>query len=150
VYYNYLQHLFGSKITQYQTLAIVGGVGHSSTDMFASACGKYFIFDYGECGATQVAAYELKRPGFSLLRNYPNPFNPVSTLSFSLSASEPAWLTIYNVLGERLAELLDGKLVAVGEHKVRWDAQGFPAGIYFARLRTKSGIDSISRIVLLK
>jgi hypothetical protein len=63
-----------------------------------------------------------------LLECYPNPFNARVTIKYS--AGE---LTVYNIVGQRLATLSDGESTA-GTKKVVWHASGFPSGIYFVRL----------------
>ncbi len=66
------------------------------------------------------------------LQNYPNPFNPVTTIAFNLPQAEKATLTIYNVIGEKVATLADGYFSA-GSHSVTWNATGYASGIYFYR-----------------
>ncbi len=95
---------------------------------------------------------------FSLDRNYPNPFNPVTQIRFvipgdgtSPDGSTPngtvaASLTIYDVAGREAGRLIDGG-VTPGAHTVEWNAQGSPAGVYFCVLR--SGGRSLSMKMLL-
>lgn len=75
------------------------------------------------------------RPG--LQQNFPNSFNPVTTVRFTLAARERARLSVANLLGQEVAVLLDGE-TAAGSHALRWDAAGLPTGVYFAILRTSS------------
>ena len=74
-------------------------------------------------------------PGVSSLNgNYPNPFNPETTISFQIAAGETGELSIFNVKGQRLVkEQFDS-----GEHTYRWQAKGYGSGIYFYRLSTDS------------
>jgi len=87
-------------------------------------------------------------------QNVPNPFNPVTAISFGLFADvSVARLSIYNARGALVATLVDGPLPA-GAHTVHWsgrDAVGAPAasGVYFARL-TADGRSAARKIVLLK
>jgi hypothetical protein len=83
-----------------------------------------------------------------LLQNYPDPFNSETMLRFHLSKSEFVYLHIYNILGQRLKVLLEGKREA-GEHSVVWDASGLSSGIYFARLEV-GGYSRTIKMVLLK
>jgi hypothetical protein len=76
------------------------------------------------------------------LSNYPNPFNPKTTISFNLGAPSQVRLTVYNVLGQEVATLIDEYLGA-GEHIVDWDgtSQGgssVGSGVYFYRLETEN------------
>jgi hypothetical protein len=80
--------------------------------------------------------------------NYPNPFNPSTQIRFSLPADQPAQLSVFNLLGVKVATLVDGALTA-GSHTVAWDATGMPSGLYFARLES-GGVSSMKRMVLTK
>jgi hypothetical protein len=72
-------------------------------------------------------------PEFHLAQNFPNPFNPLTTIRFTLSVSTHVRVTIYTVLGEEVATLLNQPLSA-GEHKVGFDAKGLSSGVYLYRL----------------
>ncbi len=85
---------------------------------------------------------------FSLSQNYPNPFNAVTTLSYMLPQSGSITISIYNLLGQRVAILHEGILQA-GRYTTTWDATGFPTGVYFARLEAGEHSESI-KMVLLK
>jgi hypothetical protein len=72
--------------------------------------------------------------------NYPNPFNPETTISFELDKDETVSLRIYNILGEEVIALKHGKLSA-GSHRVKWDGKDqkgkqVASGIYFYSLKT--------------
>ena len=60
--------------------------------------------------------------GYVLEQNYPNPFNPTTQILFSLPNSERVTLTIYNLLGQKIAELVNG-LMAAGSHVVTWNGR---------------------------
>jgi hypothetical protein len=73
---------------------------------------------------------------FELEQNYPNPFNPTTTISFQLAKSTKATLSIYNIRGEKVSELISENLSA-GTHSVQWDAGNNPSGTYFYKLETE-------------
>lgn len=75
---------------------------------------------------------------FSLDQNFPNPFNPSTTIRFSLPQSADVSLTVMNLIGERVATLLSGQ-VAQGSHSIQWNASGIPSGVYFYRLEARAG-----------
>jgi hypothetical protein len=69
---------------------------------------------------------------FSLLQNWPNPFNPSTSIRFTLPGASAVRLTVYSILGQEVARLIDGELDG-GEHTARWTAAG-ASGLYFYRL----------------
>ena len=72
--------------------------------------------------------------GYALERNYPNPFNPTTTIRFSLPTSAVVDLRVYNVLGEEVAALVEGETRRAGEHIELFDASGLASGVYVYRL----------------
>ncbi len=85
---------------------------------------------------------------FALSQNYPNPFNPTTTISFALPKSSPVTLSVYNILGQEVARLVDGPMAA-GAHQVTFDAANMASGIYFYRLQT-DGFSEQRKMVLMK
>lgn len=81
-----------------------------------------------------------------LSQNYPNPCNPTTTISFSVAAFSQVTLEVYNILGERVATLVDGWR-GPGEYSVVWDGSAYASGVYFYRLST--GGERISKKLLL-
>jgi hypothetical protein len=73
---------------------------------------------------------------------YPNPFNPMTTISYYIPSSETVSLTIYDILGRTIVSLVSA-VVPAGYHSVVWDARGQSSGIYFCCLRTKDHIDIV-------
>lgn len=100
-------------------------------------------------GATGVDIEEETLPeGFALLANYPNPFNPQTTIAFTLPQAAPVRLTVYDILGRQVAILRDGAFAA-GRHEVTFDASGLPSGMYMYRLEAGSFVQT-RRMLLLK
>lgn len=73
--------------------------------------------------------------GFTLHANYPNPFNPATTIGFTLNRPEEIRLAVYDVLGREVAVLIEGQKVA-GDHSVAFDASTLSSGVYIYRLET--------------
>jgi len=67
---------------------------------------------------------------FSLKQNFPNPFNPLTTISYDLPNAEFVSLIVYNMLGQEINRLVKGMQPA-GRHQVQWDASQLGSGIYF-------------------
>jgi len=92
-------------------------------------------------------------PTFALQNNYPNPFNPETTIAFSLPQTGAARLTVYNVKGQKVRTLLHDVMVA-GEHRIVWNGQDdanhtVGSGVYFYRLEA-GGKVATRKMVLVK
>jgi len=70
---------------------------------------------------------------FELFQNYPNPFNPVTVIRYVLSGTARVRLTIFNILGEEVAALVECEQSS-GEYMAEWNARGVASGMYFYRL----------------
>jgi hypothetical protein len=84
----------------------------------------------------------------SLQQNYPNPFNPSTVISFTTSKEELVQLSVYNILGNKVATLLNKKIGA-GQYHVSFNAANLSAGVYFYKLEAGSFSDT-KRMLLLK
>jgi hypothetical protein len=91
--------------------------------------------------AAGVSEYELGQ-------NFPNPFNPSTTIRVALPRGGPARLVVYDALGRTVATLLDGELRA-GIHHVRFYADNLPAGVYYYRLQASTFTES-KKLILMK
>jgi hypothetical protein len=88
------------------------------------------------------------------LRAFPNPFNPATTLAFTLPAPAAVTLTLHDAAGRRVRTLLRGTVLEAGAHARRWDGRdqsgrALAAGVYLARL-TAGGVTSLERLVLVR
>jgi len=75
---------------------------------------------------------------FSVSQNYPNPFNPTTTMDISLESKGKVFVDIYNILGEKVISLLNGKDYNSGRYNIKFDASNLPSGIYLANVRIKN------------
>jgi phosphatidylserine/phosphatidylglycerophosphate/cardiolipin synthase-like enzyme len=82
-----------------------------------------------------------------LFQNFPNPFNPLTMISYQLPINNYVKLKIYDALGREIANLVTENQPA-GYHEVQWNAAGVPSGIYFYRLIVDSFIDTKKMIYL--
>ena len=85
---------------------------------------------------------------YRLEQNYPNPFNPTTTITFDVPALHQVELAVYDVIGRRVAMLVDGVLAA-GRHEAIWQAGKLPSGTYFYRL-TAGAFSQTKALTLLK
>ncbi len=95
---------------------------------------------------TQVVA-ELPQSAL-LLRSYPNPFNPTTNISFNLPISQKVKLSVLDITGRTVVELLDGWR-EVGTHELTFDASDLPSGLYLLRLETDDATSN-KKLILLK
>ena len=89
-----------------------------------------------------------------LAQNHPNPFNPSTTIAFTMSSAQHATLAVYTVDGRLVRTLLDGSLPA-GAQTAHWDGTGndghpVASGTYLYRLRASDGFDRSGRMTLVK
>lgn len=86
---------------------------------------------------------------FALAPSYPNPFNPSTTIQYTLPQQVQVQLEVYNMVGQRVRTLLAGQQQEAGTHAVRFDASALSSGVYFVRLQAGS-FQQIQKITLIK
>jgi hypothetical protein len=96
----------------------------------------------GKAGSDGTDEAPALPAAFALHANYPNPFNPTTVIAFDLPEASNVKLTVFNVLGQQIATLVNGS-VAAGYQSVVWDADNHngtavPSGIYFYRVEARS------------
>ena len=114
------------------TLPASGGAGGQS----AGSGGPKSVNTENEELPTEVA----------LMGNYPNPFNPETTIGYVLPQASEVYLAVYDLLGHEAAVLVD-RLQSAGRHTVRFDASNLPSGPYVYRLQTGDKI--VARTMVL-
>ncbi len=85
---------------------------------------------------------------FQLDHAYPNPFNPVTTLNFSLPIETEVSLKVYNLQGREVISLVDQNMEA-GYHSVLWNADSYSSGVYFVKMIAGEYI-STQKLMLIK
>lgn len=101
----------------------------------------------GTTGTTSEADYKIPA-SFILLQNYPNPFNAATRIRFAVPERAHVVLSVYNQLGEKVAELANGVMES-GFHTVSWNAPNFTSGVYFYELKTEK-FNSVKKLILMK
>ena len=122
----------------------VTGVTHAS---LAYDAGSNLVTKSCEGGDVFGAAERFLPDLVILGQNSPNPFNPKTTITFSLPASSHVRLAVYNVKGQ-LVEMLASGAYGAGTHTFAWDAKDSPSGVYFYRLETKDSSETRKMIML--
>jgi hypothetical protein len=85
---------------------------------------------------------------YSLSQNYPNPFNPSTNIQFSIPQDTYVRLSVYNLLGQEIAQLVDGELPA-GQHEVQFEANQLPSGVYLYHLTAGYYVET-RRMILVR
>lgn len=86
---------------------------------------------------------------FALKANYPNPFNPSTTVQYTLDKPGKISLMVYNLLGQLLITVIDDEYCSAGSYQTTIDMRGFQSGVYFCTLRQGNNI-SIRKMMLIK
>jgi len=109
---------------------------------------KQLDFD-GKVNYSNEVNVDITAPAvFSLEQNFPNPFNPGTSIKYSIPQDGIVSLVIFNLLGEKMVTLVNQNMKA-GKHEVKFDASHYASGIYFYRL--DAGIySSVRKMILMK
>jgi hypothetical protein len=83
-----------------------------------------------------------------LYQNYPNPFNPSTTIKFALPEKTNVGLSVYNSLGQKVADVFRGELDE-GYHEIEFRASNLSSGIYFYRLESGKFV-SVKKMIIIK
>lgn len=100
---------------------------------------------------TWIDSGETKPDKFQLMQNYPNPFNPNTTIRFQIPAGAMVDLSIYDITGKKIRQLVEGDYAA-GSYTVQWDGKNFAgktvaSGVYYYRLRADT-YDAVQRMIM--
>ncbi len=151
----------GTRNPGFMKVGFVAGAGTSTSPREysfadAPAAGRY-AYRLKQIDRTGVPAYtgEIEvevgsgARRFHLAEPYPNPFNPSTSIEFSLAAPGLASLTIYTILGQEVASLFNGPADAGRIYRVSWNAEDVPSGLYFSRLQSGTAT-TVKRLLLTK
>jgi hypothetical protein len=94
-----------------------------------------------------AGAFVASPSAFTLHRNSPNPFRKKTNISFSLDAAAAVRLTVYDVLGRRVATIVDSHLTR-GDHRVEFRPEGLSAGVYHYVLHAGSARGAATMVLL--
>jgi len=84
----------------------------------------------------------------NLYQNFPNPFNPSTTIKFDLSEKSKVLMYIYNSIGQKIEEINFG-VKSQGSYEYKWNASALASGIYYYSIKTKTG-NLTKQMLLLK
>jgi len=142
-------------------LSFIEGYGNSNSfkeysfsDSDIKLSGKYYyrlrqMDNDGTYEYSKIVTIEADTPNYLyVIRNYPNPFNPVTNIEFSLPGKQLVSLRIYNNLGELVTELVN-EIKEAGKYSVTFDGSNLSSDVYFYRFETPSFAKS-DKMILLK
>jgi hypothetical protein len=109
---------------------------------------NFVVLEFNKVTSVENLTENVTPDEFKLAQNYPNPFNPTTVISFALNKDTEVTLNVYNLLGEKVSELINEKM-GVGSYNVTFNASGLPSGIYFYELSTSSST-IVKKMSLLK
>lgn len=115
------------------------GNRHIINPFAPSDAGEYTVRAANLAGLSEVARIEVQAftPEYRLDPNYPNPFNPVTSIPFTLSGSAAVYLEVFDLLGRRITAIESGDVFAAGVYERVFDATGLASGVYLVRLRIR-------------
>lgn len=118
------------------------------TNLFATEAGQPILIVMEANDMATANETDAGLPtGYILSQNFPNPFNPSTTVSFELPNPGEVTLAVYDVMGRLTRTLASGQLPA-GQHEVVFDASGLPSGTYLIRMDTPDGFITRKAILL--
>jgi hypothetical protein len=148
-WYNAAHRINGSFSGPFDTLSFVAPIppphpktsGTVATGVHAIMDVPYlyrtnFANNLPDFGAPNIKALESRNQPeeYRLMQNYPNPFNPTTTIEFALPEDAIVSISIFNVLGQEVAKLVDHELMDEGTNEVTFDATSLSSGVYYYRL----------------
>jgi bilirubin oxidase len=117
---------------------------HILTHEEAGMMGQFTVV--GE--TVSVDGFDVNPNTFSLLSAYPNPFNPRTTIQFSVETERAVSLNIYDISGQWVESLVE-KQMEPGIHKIQWNAQNLPSGVYIVSMQSGNQ-NKTKKLILLK
>jgi hypothetical protein len=106
------------------------------------------VVPLSEQSTTEVDDNGTAPQQFALFQNFPNPFNPTTTINYQLSTPGRVVLKVYDPLGKEVATLVD-RTETGGNKSVQFDAGTLPSGVYFYRLQAGSWVET-KKLVLMR
>ncbi len=108
---------------------------------------SFYVVEEGGA-VTDINEMASTLTSYKLQQNYPNPFNPNTKINFSLASDSKVTLTVFDVLGQEVANLISGNLAA-GSHEINFNASNINSGVYFYRINS-TGVDGTNFVDVKK
>jgi uncharacterized Ntn-hydrolase superfamily protein len=137
----YLANLTAPIALGTDTISVIVISGIDTVSIFWKAIVSYF-------SPTSIDEQLISPNEFHLFQNYPQPFNPTTTIKYQIPKTSKVILKVFDVLGNEMETLVDQKKSA-GIYEIDFDGTGLTSGIYFFTLKTKEFTDT-KKMILLK
>jgi hypothetical protein len=139
-----MDHISGSGLAEFHSIVIRQAEGALPGDVLYFDDGQYDVVSDIDDTNLLTNTPEI----YQLDQNYPNPFNPETTIRYHLPVQGKVKLVIYDILGKKVATLVDDELSA-GEYRINWNAGHMPTGVYFYRLEAGEFVQT-RKLLLIK
>ncbi len=148
-----------TESSEFRTIAFVEGAGtitetrnYSYIDKTADQGINYYRLKQVDFNGTYAYSDEVEVDvtgplTFELAQNYPNPFNPTTNIKFSIPESGNVKLSVYNLVGEEVAVLVNGFRQA-GTFEVTFDASNLSTGVYLYKLQSANSVQTMKMMLL--
>lgn len=120
--------------------------GDGDEDMMVGTS-KGGVVYYRNDGGTSVGGGPPTPPGFRLDQNYPNPFNASTVITVELPSAATLRVDVFDLQGRVVDRLALGRRGA-GSHRLTWNAEGRPSGVYFCRVSAGGRVGSITMLLI--
>ncbi len=139
---------FGKYAAGKKIQSVLVGAGVDTGDSYS------FLVDDLSIAGVITASPVAGNKQLSLGQNYPNPFNELTTIPFNLNTGGVVTLSVYNIAGKKVAQLVNGQYMNAGSYKYNWIPGNVEPGIYFSKFEFTTGSGSTSvfkrKIVFMK
>jgi hypothetical protein len=123
--------------TQLVNPSYIGSYLSSTSDHYPVL--SRFDLELATSSEHDIYADQLRPERITLEANYPNPFNPSTTISYSLDEAQEISLKVFDLMGREVATLSNGEITA-GSHTATFDASGLASGVYIYQLQTETSV----------
>ena len=97
----------------------------------------------------ELSAYDAElNPGLHISSEYPNPFNPVTNIEYTISQAGNVEIIVYDVMGRKI-DTIHNEFKSNGTHSITWDASNRSSGIYYLQIKSNDSVKT-QKVVLLK
>jgi hypothetical protein len=143
------------QLTEYSLLSEMNTIRNQTTIIIVAPESDAILEADGEIEILEIIAanssgvIQITKPeAFAILSAYPNPFNPSTSLNYSIPENGYLQINIYDLTG-RLVESLYGDYTSAGEHVINWNADVYSSGVYLAEFQYKNTLKT-QKLILMK